>query len=162
MPTRKLRQACVSSASRNSPGARPSRESAAAVHLAKVDIAVPDVSAFRALIATSKCSFLARTSAASEFFQLRSFLTQAASGQCNASVKLRCHRQKENLRRLTDEVELAVQTAYNKLERTQQMLSVSQELLATRAESSRVLQQELAHGAARQPSRAHMAVSSGV
>ena len=41
-----------------------------------------------------------------------------------------------------------VQTAYNKLERTQQMLNVSQELLATRTESSRVLQQELAHGAA--------------
>jgi len=51
-----------------------------------------------------------------------------------------------------------VQTAYNKLERTQQMLSVSQELLATRAESSRVLQQELAHGAALS-SRAHMALA---
>ena len=34
---------------------------------------------------------------------------------------------KENLVRLSDEVEVAVQTAYNKLERTQQMRSVSEE-----------------------------------
>lgn len=55
---------------------------------------------------------------------------------------------KENLAQVTEEVELALQTAYNKLERTQRMLSVSQELLATRTEFRRVLQQELSHGAA--------------
>ena len=33
---------------------------------------------------------------------------------------------KEHLASLTDEVELAVRTAYNKLERTQQMLKVSE------------------------------------
>ncbi len=47
----------------------------------------------------------------------------------------------------TDEVELAVETAYNKLERTQEMLKVSEEVLALRSESSRV-QQELLQGAA--------------
>jgi len=47
----------------------------------------------------------------------------------------------------TDEVELAVETAYNKLERTQEMLRVSEEVLALRSESSRV-QQELLQGAA--------------
>jgi outer membrane protein TolC len=55
---------------------------------------------------------------------------------------------KENLAKLTDEVELAVETAYNKLERTQEMLKVSEEVLALRSESSRVLQQELVQGAA--------------
>jgi outer membrane protein TolC len=40
------------------------------------------------------------------------------------------------------------ETAYNKLGRTQQMLKVSEEALALRTESSRVLRQELAHGAA--------------
>ena len=50
---------------------------------------------------------------------------------------------KENLARLTDEIELAVQTAYNKLERTEQMRNVSKELLALRTESSRVLHEEL-------------------
>jgi len=37
---------------------------------------------------------------------------------------------KENLARLTDDVELAVHTAYNQLERTQQMLRVSEEFVA--------------------------------
>jgi outer membrane protein TolC len=54
---------------------------------------------------------------------------------------------KENLARITDEVELRVQTAYNKLERTQQMVAVSQELLAARQEARRVSAQELERGA---------------
>ena len=55
---------------------------------------------------------------------------------------------KENLAKLTDEVELAVHTAYNKLKRMQQMLKVSEEVVALRSESNRVLQQELLQGAA--------------
>jgi len=51
-----------------------------------------------------------------------------------------------------------VQITYNKLERIQQMLKVSAELPATRSESSRVLQQELTHGAALS-SQADMAVA---
>lgn len=54
---------------------------------------------------------------------------------------------KENLARISDEVELRVQTAYNKLERTQQMVAVSQELLAARQEGRRVSAQELERGA---------------
>ena len=65
---------------------------------------------------------------------------------------------KENLARLTDEVELAVHTAYNKLERTQQMLKVSEEVVALRSESNRVLQQELLQGAAMK-SQAEMATA---
>ena len=45
-------------------------------------------------------------------------------------------------------MKLAIHTAYNKLERTQQMLKVSEEVVALRSESSRVLQQELLQGAA--------------
>jgi len=52
---------------------------------------------------------------------------------------------KENLARITDEVEVKVQTAYNKLERTQEMIAVSQELLAARKEAQR----ESVHGLAR-------------
>jgi outer membrane protein TolC len=52
------------------------------------------------------------------------------------------------LAKLTDAVQLSVETAYNKLERTQQMLKVSEEVLALRAESNRVRQQELTRGAA--------------
>jgi outer membrane protein TolC len=57
---------------------------------------------------------------------------------------------KENLARIAEEVELNVQTTYNKLERTEQMLQVSQELLALRTESKRVSNQELVRGAALQ------------
>jgi outer membrane protein TolC len=53
---------------------------------------------------------------------------------------------KENLGRLSDEVELRVQTAYNKLERTQQMVGVSRELLAARQEAQRVSAQQLERG----------------
>ena len=54
---------------------------------------------------------------------------------------------KENLARITDEVEVRVQTAYNKVERTQQMVAVSRELLATRQEARRVSAQQLQQGA---------------
>jgi outer membrane protein TolC len=53
----------------------------------------------------------------------------------------------ENLARISDEVEVRVHTAYNKLERTQQMVAVSQELLATRQEAQRVSAQQLKQGA---------------
>jgi outer membrane protein TolC len=53
---------------------------------------------------------------------------------------------KENLARIRDEVEVRVQTAYNKVERTQQMLAVSRELLATRQEARRVSAQQLQQG----------------
>jgi outer membrane protein TolC len=53
---------------------------------------------------------------------------------------------KENLARISDEVEVRVQTAYNKVERTQQMVAVSRELLATRQEANRVAAQQLQQG----------------
>jgi outer membrane protein TolC len=53
---------------------------------------------------------------------------------------------KENLARISDEVEVRVQTAYNKLDRTRQMVAVSQELLATRSEGRRVSVQQLQQG----------------
>jgi len=53
---------------------------------------------------------------------------------------------KENLARISDEIEVRVQTAYNKLERTQQMVDVSQQLLATRQEAQRVSLQQLQQG----------------
>ena len=53
---------------------------------------------------------------------------------------------KENLSRISDEVEVQVQTASNKLERTQEMVAVSEELLATRQEARRVSAQQLKQG----------------
>jgi outer membrane protein TolC len=53
---------------------------------------------------------------------------------------------KENLTRISDEVEVKVLTACNKLERTKQMIGVSQELLAARKEARRVSTQGLQRG----------------
>jgi len=68
------------------------------------------------------------------------------------------HKPKKNLARIADEVEVKVQTAYNKLERTQQMVAVSQELLTTRREAKRVSAQQLERGAYL-PSQADAAVA---
>jgi len=54
----------------------------------------------------------------------------------------------ENLARVKEEVELRVQTAYNKLERTRQMMKVSEQLLTLRTESRRVYVQQLQEGSA--------------
>jgi outer membrane protein TolC len=54
---------------------------------------------------------------------------------------------KENLARVREEVEVRVHTAYNKLERTRQMVAVSEELLALRGESRRVAAEQLQRGA---------------
>ena len=53
---------------------------------------------------------------------------------------------KENLARIRDEVEVKVETAYNKLEQTEQMIAVSQELLAARQEARRDAAEGLEHG----------------
>ena len=123
-------------------------KAAAAVHLAKLDIGVPDVAAFARYSYQDNVPFLARNFGS--FGVLFSY-DLFDSGKKRAVLREReaqLSQAKENLARLTEEVELVVQTTYNKLERTQQMLKVSEELLATRSESSRVLQQELTHGAA--------------
>ena len=62
----------------------------------------------------------------------------------NATTQLAQAR--ENLARISDEVEVKVQAAYNKLERTEQMIAVSQELLAARKEARRVSAQGLDQG----------------
>ncbi len=54
---------------------------------------------------------------------------------------------KENLARVSEEVEVRLHTAYNKVERTRQMVAVSEELLALRGESRRVAAEQLRRGA---------------
>jgi outer membrane protein TolC len=146
------RESCVKLALAAHPEILQARDevekAAAGVHLGKIDIGVPEVSAFARYSYQENVPFLARNFGS---FGVVFSYDLFDSGRKRAVLREReaqLSQAKENLARLTDEVELAVQTAYNKLERTQQMLSVSQELLATRSESSRVLQQELAHGAA--------------
>ena len=65
---------------------------------------------------------------------------------------------RENLARITDEVERKVGTAANKLARTKEMMEVSQQILTLRAESSRVTAQQLERGEAL-PSQAEAAIA---
>jgi len=143
---------CVTTATASHPEileARAEVEKAeAAVRLAKTDIWVPDVEAFGRYSYANNVPFLARNFGT---FGVHLGYDLFDGGQ-KRSVKREREAQlaqaKENVARLTDEVELAVHSAYNKLERTQQMLKVSEEVVALRSESNRILQQELLQGAA--------------
>jgi len=116
--------------------------------LAKTDVYVPDVDAFARYSYQNNVPFLAHNFGS---FGIHFSYDLFDAGRKRAIVRERdtqLSQAKENLARLTDEVELAVQTAYNKLERTQEMRKVSEELLALRTESNRVLQQQLVRGEA--------------
>src|SRR5215813_2538175 len=72
-------------------------------------------------------------------------------GRRNAAIaerKAQLAQAEENLARMKEEVELRVHTAYNKLERTRQMMKVSEELLTLRTESHRISAQQLKEGSA--------------
>ncbi len=120
----------------------------AAVRLAKAEIIVPDVNAFARYSYQNNVPFLARNFGT---FGVHFGYDLFDSGRKRAILREReaqLSQAKENLARVTDEVELAVEIAYNKLERTQQMLKVSEEVLSLRREANRVAQQQLAQGAA--------------
>jgi outer membrane protein TolC len=120
----------------------------AAVRLAKTDMWVPDVEAFARYSYQENVPFLARNFGT---FGVHFGYDVFDAGKKKAVVNERqaqLSRAKENLAKLTDEVELEVETAYNKLDRTQQMLKVSEEVVALRTESNRVMQQRLLQGAA--------------
>jgi outer membrane protein TolC len=146
------REECVSAATASHPeilAARAEVEKAeAAVRLAKTDMWVPDVEAFARYSYQNNVPFLARNFGT---FGIHFGFDVFDSGRKKASLREReaqLAQAKENLAKLTDEVELAVETAYNKLDRTQQMLKVSEEVVTLRAESNRVMQQKLLQGAA--------------
>jgi outer membrane protein TolC len=120
----------------------------AAVRLAKTDLWVPDVDAYARYSYQENVPFLARNFGT---FGVHFGFDVFDSGHKKAvkhEREAQLSQAKENLAKLSDEVDLSVETAYNKLERTQQMLKVSEEVLSLRTESNRVRQQELIRGAA--------------
>ena len=146
------REECVAAALASHPEIRAARaemeKAEAAVRLAKTDMWVPDVDAFARYSYTNNVPFLARNFGT---FGVHFGFDVFDSGRKKATLREReaqLSQAKENLAKLTDEVELAVETAYNKLDRTQQMLKVSEEVVALRSESNRVMQQRLLQGAA--------------
>jgi len=156
------REQCLTNAEASHPEILAARaqvqEAEAGVRLAKTDIWVPDVEAFGRYSYQENVPFLARNFGT---FGVHFGYNLFDSGRRKALLRERqaqLSQAKENQAKLTDAVELSVETAYNKLERTQQMLKVSEEVLALRAESNRVRQQELIRGAALN-SQAHTATA---
>jgi outer membrane protein TolC len=107
---------------------------------------IPDIEAFARYSYQENVPFLARNFGT---FGVHFGYDLFDGGKKRATLKERdaqLAQAKENLARISDEIEVRVQTAYNKLERTQQMVAVSQQLLATRQEAQRVSVQQLQQG----------------
>ena len=122
-------------------------KASAGVRVAKAEY-VPDITAFARYSYDNNVPFLARNFGT---FGIHFGYDLFDGGKKRSTLREReaqLAQAKENLARVKDEVELSVQTAYNKLERTRQMVQVSEELLALREESSRVSTQQLERGVA--------------
>jgi outer membrane protein TolC len=120
-------------------------KASAAVRAAKREY-IPDIEAFARYSYQENVPFLARNFGT---FGVHFGYDLFDGGKKRATLRERdaqLAQAKENLARIGDEVEVRVQTAYNKLERTQQMVAVSRELLATREEARRVSVQQLQQG----------------
>ena len=135
-------QECVTTATASHPEileARAEVEKAeAAVRLAKTDIWVPDVEAFGRYSYANNVPFLARNFGTFGIHLGYELFDGGRKRSVKHEREAQLAQARENLAKLTDDVELAVHSAYNKLERTQQMLKVSEEVVALRAESNRV------------------------
>jgi outer membrane protein TolC len=144
------REACVKLALESHPEIAEARatvnKAESAVRLARYEF-IPDVSAYARYSFQNNVPFLASnfaTVGVSLSYDLFDW------GRRRSTVRERqaqLAQAKETLARVSDEVELRVQTAYNKLERTRQMVSVSQELVTLRVESHRVTAEQLTQGA---------------
>ena len=150
-PDRCEREACIRAALDSHPEIAEARaqvdKAASAVRLARYE-RVPDVEAFARYSFQNNVPFLAGHFGT---IGIRGSYELFDGGRKSAVVRERetqLAQAKENLARISDDVELRVQTAYNKMERTREMVAVSEELLALRAESRRVSVELLAHGGA--------------
>jgi outer membrane protein TolC len=150
-PVRCERETCVRTALDSHPDLAEARaqvdRAASAVRLAKYDF-VPDVEAFARYSFQKNVPFLADHFGT---IGLRASIDLFEGGRKRAILRereIQLAQAKENLARITDDVALRVQTAYNKIERTRQMVAVANELVALRAESRRVATEQLARGSA--------------
>jgi outer membrane protein TolC len=119
----------------------------AAVRLAKRQY-VPDLEAFARYSYQDNVPFLARNFGT---FGLHFGYDLFDGGRKRAAVgehKAQLAQAEENFARIKEEIQLRVETAYNKLERTREMVKVSEELLSLRTESRRVSAQQLQEGVA--------------
>jgi outer membrane protein TolC len=122
-------------------------KASAGVRLAKREY-LPDVEAFARYSYQNNVPFLARNfGTLGVHFSYDIF----DGGKKRATLRERetqLAQAKENLARINDEVEFKVQADFNKLDRTREMVAVSEELLTLRKESRRVAAEHLVRGVA--------------
>jgi len=145
------REQCLRVARENHPEIAEARaeveKAAAAVRLSKRDY-LPDAEVFARYSYQNNVPFLARNFGT---FGVHLGYEIFDGGRKRSAVRehnAQLAQARENLARVTDEVELRVLTAYNKLERTREMVKVSEELATYRTEARRVLAQQQQAGAA--------------
>ena len=145
------REECLRTALESHPEIREARaeieKASAAVRLAKRQY-LPSLDAFARYTYSKDVPFLARNFGTfGVHFEYEIF----DGGKRNAEIgerKSQLAQAEENLARMKDEIEVRIQTIYNKRERTRDMLKVSEELLALRTEVHRVAVQQLQQGSA--------------
>ena len=144
------REHCIKLALESHPEVTEARaeleKASAGVRAAKREY-IPDIEAFARYSYQENVPFLARNFGT---FGVHFGYDLFDGGKKRATLREReaqLAQAKENLARISDEVEVRVQTVYNKVERTQQMIAVSRELFATRQEARRVSAQQLEQGA---------------
>ena len=118
-----------------------------AVRFAKYDF-IPDVEAFARYTFHNNSAFFADRFGT---LGIRGSVDLFEGGRKRAMLRERetqLAQARVHMERVADEVELRVQTAYNKMDRTRQMIAVSEELLALRGESRRVAAALLVNGGA--------------
>jgi len=147
------REECIKTALQSHPEIVAAREELrkadAGVQLSKADY-FPDITAFARYDYQNNVPFLARNFGS---FGVELTYDIFDGGKRRAAVResdAQAAEAKENLARVTEDVEVRLQVAYNKLQRTREMVQVSQELYALRAESSRVFEQQVQKGSALQ------------
>jgi outer membrane protein TolC len=145
------REACLHAALEAHPEIAEARaeieKASATVRLAKRQY-LPDVEAFARHSYQDNVPFLARNFGTFGVHLGYEFFDGGRKRAAVSEHKAQLAQAQENLARVTEEIELRVQTAYNKIDRTRQMLKVSEELLLLRSESRRVTIQQLQQGAA--------------
>jgi outer membrane protein TolC len=123
------------------------KKAQAAVRLAKDDY-IPDVTAIAQYSYQDNVPFLARNFGTFGFHLGYDLFDGGRRRATLREHEAQLAQARENLARVTEEVELGIQTAYNKLERSRELVKVSQELFNLRAESRRVSAQQMERGAA--------------
>lgn len=122
-------------------------KASAAVRLAQREY-LPSLEAFARYSYADNVPFLARNFGTFGIHFGYELFDGGRRGAAIGEHKAQLAQAQENLARVKEEVELRVQTAYNKLERTREMMKVSEELLALRKESHRVSVEQMKEGTA--------------